>query len=76
MVLKMLSEAGVTSTLASRVMIGLLMVQDLAVVPMLVILPQLGDYDHILGKLGRATAIAAGFLFAVVIVGTRLRPGC
>ena len=41
-VLKTLSAAGVTSTLASRVMIGLLVVQDLAVVPMLVILPQLG----------------------------------
>ncbi len=73
-VLKILSEAGVTSTLASRVMIGLLMVQDLAVVPMLVTLPQLGDYQHILGKLGRATAIAAAFLFAVVIVGTRVLP--
>jgi len=34
-VLKTLSAAGVTSTLASRVMIGLLVVQDLAVVPML-----------------------------------------
>lgn len=41
-VLKMLSAAGVSHTLASRVMIGLLVVQDLAVVPMLVVLPQLG----------------------------------
>ena len=73
-VLKTLSAAGVTSTLASRVMIGLLMVQDLAVVPLLVILPQLGDYDHIVGKLARATGIAAVFLFAVVILGTRLLP--
>jgi CPA2 family monovalent cation:H+ antiporter-2 len=39
-VFKTLSAAGVTSALASRVMIGLLVVQDLAVVPMLVILPQ------------------------------------
>jgi hypothetical protein len=35
-VLKMLSGAGMTQKLASRVMIGLLVVQDLAVVPMLV----------------------------------------
>ena len=52
-VLKTLSAAGVTSTLASRVMIGLLVVQDLAVVPMLVILPQLGNLDHLPMKLAR-----------------------
>jgi CPA2 family monovalent cation:H+ antiporter-2 len=40
-VLKTLSSVGVSSTLASRVMIGLLVIQDLAVIPMLVILPQL-----------------------------------
>src|SRR4051812_9330170 len=58
-VLKMLSAAGVTATLASRVMIGLLVVQDLAVVPMLVILPQLGDVDRLVGNLARALGIAA-----------------
>src|SRR5581483_7338533 len=47
-VLKMLSSAGVTHTLASRVMVGLLVLQDLAVVPMLVVLPQLGEADHLL----------------------------
>ena len=60
-VLKTLSAAGVTSTLASRVMIGLLVVQDLAVVPMLVILPQLGDLDHLPMKLARAIAVATLF---------------
>lgn len=73
-VLKTLSAAGVTSTLASRVMIGLLVVQDLAVVPMLIILPQLGDFEHLPGKLARAIGIAAVFLAAVVILGTRLLP--
>src|SRR4051794_27244997 len=52
-VLKTLSAAGVTQTLASRVMIGLLVIQDLAVIPMLVILPQLGAAEHLLGKLAR-----------------------
>lgn len=61
-VLKTLSAAGVTSTLASRVMIGLLIVQDLAVVPMLVILPQLGQLDGLPGRLARAIGIAALFL--------------
>src|SRR6185503_11661877 len=48
-VVKMLSAGGVTSTLASRVMIGLLVVQDLAVIPMLIILPQLGSAENLAG---------------------------
>src|SRR5690242_14689217 len=73
-VLKMLSAAGVTHTLASRVMIGLLVIQDLAVVPMLVILPQLGASEGLLASLGRAIGIAALILGAIVVVGTRLLP--
>ncbi len=73
-VLKMLSAAGVTSTLASRVMIGLLVVQDLAVVPMLVVLPQLGDLNGLWGNLARAIGVAAALLVAVVILGTWLLP--
>ncbi|MDP2998134.1 MAG: cation:proton antiporter [Bryobacterales bacterium] len=73
-VLKTLSAAGVTSTLASRVMIGLLVVQDLAVVPMLVILPQLGDLEQLPVKLARAIGIATVFLAAVVVLGTWLLP--
>jgi monovalent cation:H+ antiporter-2, CPA2 family len=73
-VLKTLSAQGVTSTLASRVMIGLLVVQDLAVIPMLIILPQLGNLDNVFPKLGRAIAIATVFLAAVVILGTHLLP--
>ena len=73
-VLKTLSAAGVTSTLASRVMIGLLVVQDLAVIPMLVILPRLGELDNVLPELARAVALAALFLLAVVVLGTRLLP--
>src|SRR4051812_1726295 len=73
-VLKMLSGAGVTSTLASRVMIGLLVIQDLAVVPMLVVLPQLGNAEHLFGNLARALGVAAALLAAVVILGTWLLP--
>jgi CPA2 family monovalent cation:H+ antiporter-2 len=73
-VLKTLSAAGVTSTLASRVMIGLLVVQDLAVIPMLIILPQLGGLDNVLPKLARQVGIAAAFLIAVIVLGTRLLP--
>src|SRR6185295_13598207 len=58
-VLKTLSAGGVTSTLASRVMIGLLVVQDLAVIPMLIILPRLNDFGSMLPNLARSLAIAA-----------------
>ncbi|MEZ5353350.1 MAG: cation:proton antiporter [Bryobacteraceae bacterium] len=73
-VLKTLSGSGMTTTLASRVMIGLLVIQDLAVIPMLIILPQLGAIENAFPKVLRAVAVATAFLAAVVILGTRLLP--
>ncbi|HEV8414021.1 MAG TPA: cation:proton antiporter [Bryobacteraceae bacterium] len=73
-VLKTLSESATTSTLASRVMIGLLVVQDLAVIPMLVILPQLADLNGVLARLARAGTIAALVLAAMVLIGRWLLP--
>lgn len=73
-VLKTLSSAGVTSTLASRVMIGLLVIQDLAVIPLLVILPQLGAPEGMAAKLIRSVGVAAALLLTVVMLGTRILP--
>lgn len=73
-VLKTLSASGMTSTLASQVMIGLLVMQDLAVIPMLIILPQLGGLDSILPNLLRSIGIAAVVLATVYLLGTRLLP--
>jgi CPA2 family monovalent cation:H+ antiporter-2 len=73
-VLKVLAAGGVTSTLASRVMIGLLLVQDLAVVPMLIILPQLGTAENLLWRLAASLAVAGALLLAVFVAGTRLLP--
>jgi CPA2 family monovalent cation:H+ antiporter-2 len=73
-VLKTLAAEGTTSTLASRVMIGLLIVQDLAVVPMLILLPLVGGAGDVLSRLLQASLIAAAFLLAMVLVGTRLLP--
>jgi CPA2 family monovalent cation:H+ antiporter-2 len=73
-VVKILSAGGFTSTLASRVMIGLLVIQDLAVIPMLIILPQLGSPDSALTKLAGSFAIAAVSLVSVFLLGTRLLP--
>lgn len=73
-VLKTLMSQGRTSSLTGRAMIGLLVVQDLAVVPMLIALPRLGNLDRALPALGVALLEAAVFLVAMFFVGTRLMP--
>jgi monovalent cation:H+ antiporter-2, CPA2 family len=73
-VLKTLAATGTMSTLASRVMIGLLVVQDLAVVPILIVLPQLGATEGMGGRLLQASLIAGAFLLVMVVAGTRLLP--
>ena len=73
-VLKTLVAHGTLGTLASRVMIGMLIVQDLAVVPMLILLPGLGDVQGSLTSLGLAALKAVGFLAAMVFLGTRGMP--
>ena len=73
-VLKILMAQGTISTFASRVMIGLLIVQDLTVAPMLIVLPQLGDWRNALPELGKGLLQAGLFLAGMIIVGTRLAP--
>ncbi|MCB9385165.1 MAG: cation:proton antiporter [Bryobacterales bacterium] len=73
-VLKTLMAQGVSGTLASRVMIGMLIVQDLAVAPMLIALPKLDDIENALPELAWAGVEAAIFLTAMIFVGTRLIP--
>lgn len=72
--LKTLSNQGRMGTLSSRVMIGMLIVQDLAVVPLMIILPQLNDPEAGLPLLGLAALRAALFLLVMFLVGTRLLP--
>jgi K+:H+ antiporter len=74
-VMKMLSVGGVTTTLASRVMIGLLVIQDLAVVPMLIVLPQLANPAGIVTNVLRSTGIAAISLVLIYFLGMHLLPG-
>jgi CPA2 family monovalent cation:H+ antiporter-2 len=73
-VVKILTAGGVTTTLASRVMIGLLIVQDLAVIPMLIILPALGGSAAVLSRLARSFAVAGVSLIAVFVLGRLLLP--
>jgi CPA2 family monovalent cation:H+ antiporter-2 len=73
-ILKTLEAQGWMGTLSSRVMIGVLLVQDLAVVPLLIILPQLGDLKAGLPHLGLSLLKAGGFLALMFLAGTRLMP--
>lgn len=72
--LKTLMSQGRMGTLSSRVMIGMLIVQDLAVVPLMIILPQLDEPGAGLPVLGWAAFKAAAFLFLMIFVGTRVIP--
>jgi CPA2 family monovalent cation:H+ antiporter-2 len=73
-ILKTLMNQGWLGTLSSKVMIGMLIIQDLAVVPLMIILPQLNDPSTGLGILGFAMTKAALFLAAMFFLGTRLLP--
>lgn len=73
-ILKTLENQGMMGTLSSRVMIGMLIVQDLAVVPMLIILPQLSHPETGLKVLAVAVLKAAIFLTLMIFIGTRIIP--
>lgn len=74
-VLKTLAAGGVTTTLASRVMIGLLVIQDMAVIPMLIVLPRLGGpAEAIVPNVLRSLGVAILVLAAVYVVGVRVLP--
>lgn len=72
--LKTLMNQGWIGTLSSKVMIGMLIVQDLAVVPMMIILPQLNNPAMGLPVLGFAALKAAAFIGGMILLGTRLLP--
>ncbi|MBE0584522.1 MAG: cation:proton antiporter [Desulfofustis sp.] len=72
--LKTLMNQGWLGTLSSKVMIGMLIVQDLAVVPMMIILPQLNDPAAGMSSLGSAAIKAVLFLAAMLVLGTKLLP--
>jgi CPA2 family monovalent cation:H+ antiporter-2 len=73
-ILKTLMHQGRLGTLSSRVMLGMLIVQDLAVVPLMIILPQFNDPIESLPRLGLAALEATLFLVLMIMGGTRLLP--
>ncbi len=73
-ILKTLMNQGRLGTLSSKVMLGMLIVQDLAVIPFMIILPKLNDPQAGLPLLGAAALKAAAFILALIVLGTRLLP--
>lgn len=73
-VLKTLEGQNFLGTLSSRVMIGMLIIQDLALVPLLIILPKLGHLSTELGTLGLAIFKAVAFLVGMVVLGRYVIP--
>jgi CPA2 family monovalent cation:H+ antiporter-2 len=72
--LKTIQAQGRRGTLSSRVMFGILVVQDLAVVALMIVLPELSDPAGGLLKVGTAALRAVVLLGVIVLVATRLVP--
>jgi len=73
-ILKTLMNQGWLGTLSSRVMIGMLIIQDLAVVPMMIILPILNNPKSGLTLLSFAALKATLFITLMIVLGTRVLP--
>jgi len=73
-ILKILLGRGLIGTLSGKVMIGMLIVQDLAAIPLMIVIPQLHDIENNLPIIG-ITIIKALFVLTVIIIaGFRLIP--
>jgi CPA2 family monovalent cation:H+ antiporter-2 len=69
-VLKLLMERGELDTTHGRIMLGILLVQDLSVVPIMVVMTAVGgESGELWASLGIAVAKAVGFIVAMVLLG-------
>ncbi len=69
-VIKILQERGETNTPHGRIMIAILLVQDLAVLPLMVVLPALGEEGtELLRTVGITLGKAAIFLGGMTVIG-------
>lgn len=74
-VLKILSERGEIDTLPGEIMLGWLLIQDLAVLPMMIILPSVGLVNNV-GLTGLVVSIvkASAFLAIALVLGRKIVP--
>ncbi len=74
-VLKTLSDRGELRSLHGRILTAILLIQDLAFIPMIAILPALsGEGDRVLLDIGIGIGKAAIVLVAIVLLGGRIVP--
>jgi len=73
-ILKTLMSRGLLGTLSSRVMLSMLVVQDLAAIPLIIALPALGDLSAGLPELAEAGLRGGIFLLVMIFAGTRVIP--
>jgi CPA2 family monovalent cation:H+ antiporter-2 len=73
-VLKTLSARDSLGTREGRIMLGILIAQDLAVVPLMLVLPQLSAENVDYLAIGSALGKSAAFLAVMYIAGTKLLP--
>ncbi len=73
-VIKNLMSRGLIGTLSSRVMIGILIIQDLAAIPLMLIIPELKDAGGNVMPLILTLVKALALLLAIVFIGVRLIP--
>jgi CPA2 family monovalent cation:H+ antiporter-2 len=72
--LKTIQAQGRLGTLSSRVMLGILIVQDLAVVPLMIVLPELNNAAGSATRVVSATVRALVLLGIILLVSTRIVP--
>jgi CPA2 family monovalent cation:H+ antiporter-2 len=73
--LKLLTGRGELESLHGRVTLGILIAQDLAVIPLVIVLPQAGGpAGDIVLHLVRAAGLASALLLGAYLVGTRAVP--
>jgi CPA2 family monovalent cation:H+ antiporter-2 len=74
-VLRILTDRGELGSLHGQIAVGVLLIQDLSVVPMMIILPELRQAGPaLLIAVALAVAKAAVFLVATYVLGTRVVP--
>ncbi|MCP3940889.1 MAG: portal protein [Desulfobacteraceae bacterium] len=72
--LKTLMSRGLVGTLSSRVMIGMLIVQDLTIIPMMIILPQLSNPGVGLSLVSIAVVKSILFILVMLYAGRKFLP--
>lgn len=73
-VIKVLMSRGLMETLSSKVMLGILVVQDIIVIPLMILLPFLGNLEEGVSVMGVALVRAVLFVGFMLLVGTRVLP--